>query len=111
MNTKLLFQVFTVLFACAVQGGFAQSTYDLRSVSVNSTTQSWVPDIQNYEGSQWHDMAGLVFASNDSNFDNLNGGILFLKGIVAIPEPGTYGLALVGMLLVLGCRHRIRFIQ
>lgn len=61
-----------------------------------------------YDGAQWHDMAGLVFASNDSNFDNLNGGILFLKGIVAIPEPGTYGFALVGMLLVLGFRHRIR---
>lgn len=53
-----------------------------------------------YDGSGWHDMADLFFASNDSHFQDINGGILFLKGVVAIPEPATWALVLLGFAMV-----------
>jgi len=55
-----------------------------------------------HDGSGWVDMAGLHFASNTSGVPDIDGGVLFLKGVVAIPEPGTFVLIFLGAGLLVG---------
>jgi len=54
----------------------------------------------------WHDFADLDFASNTIGFDTIHGGILFLKGVVAIPEPSSFWLVIIAGATLLGRRRR-----
>jgi len=68
-----------------------------------------VPDGLSYyfDGSAWRDFAGLSFTSYSNSGPNASGGVLFLKGITAVPEPST--ILLVGIAgLVLLWHLRIR---
>jgi len=61
-----------------------------------------VPDGLSYyfDGSVWRDFSGLSFTSYSGSGPNADGGILFLKGVTAIPEPSTILLLGVAGLIV-----------
>lgn len=55
-----------------------------------------------FDGADWHDFAHMSF---DTYSSSTEGGILFLKGITVVPEPGSLVLALGG-LVFLASRRR-----
>lgn len=59
-----------------------------------------------WTGDAWSDFYGIHFASNTSGVDDIQGGTLFLKGVLAIPEPSILWLVLIGVVVVFaGRRH------
>lgn len=61
------------------------------------------------DGSNWVDFSTVQYQSVFSGVpDTLNGGILFLKGITAVPEPGTIFLALLGVFVILAGSRRLK---
>lgn len=60
-----------------------------------------------WDGAMWQDMAGLAFASNTQGVPDIEGGILFVKGVVAIPEPSAMMLILLGGIMAGLVRGRV----
>jgi hypothetical protein len=56
----------------------------------------------------WLDMAGLTFKNESVDGRNGDGGILFAKGVVAVPEPGTFAAAAIGVAAVAWSYRRSR---
>ncbi len=62
-----------------------------------------------YDGSAWQDMANLPFEAFSGYGPDAQGGVLFLKGIMAVPEPSTTAwLIAAGGLLAVAARRRRR---
>jgi hypothetical protein len=53
-----------------------------------------------YTGSAWTDLADEIFSSYSGGSSDSHGGVLFLKGITAIPEPSTIACVLAGGILL-----------
>lgn len=56
----------------------------------------------------WLDMATLTFKNESISGLNGDGGILFAKGVVAVPEPGTFAAAAVGVAAIAWSYRRAR---
>ena len=55
----------------------------------------------------WIDLATMKFKNESIAGLTADGGILFAKGVVAVPEPSTLGgFAIAAVLLAWSCRHR-----
>ncbi|HVE15599.1 MAG TPA: C1 family peptidase [Chthoniobacterales bacterium] len=53
------------------------------------------------DGSTWKDLADTNYASSYSDYPTLHGGVLFLKGLQAVPEPSVVLLILAGGALLM----------
>jgi C1A family cysteine protease len=58
-----------------------------------------------WDGTAWVDYASVHFEGYYDGTPNIDGGILFLKGITAVPEPSTILLAAFGTIVALALRR------
>lgn len=61
-----------------------------------------------WNGTEWVDLHSLEFAANTSGFDTIQGGVFFLKGVLAIPEPSSAFLFAGAVLVLYVTRRRFK---